>query len=40
MRADPSTRSDDVGEEKQGRPEHWGMVGSDKEPLQSIKEKM
>lgn len=28
-----------MGEEKEGRQEHWGVVGSDKEPLQSIREK-
>lgn len=27
------------GEEKEGRLEQWGVVGSDKKPLQSIKEK-
>ena len=28
-----------MGEEKEGRQEPWGVVGRDKEPLQSIEEK-
>lgn len=39
LQSPSSTQSDDVGEEKEGRQEHWGVVGRDKEPLQSIKEK-
>lgn len=39
LQPESSTWSDDVGDEKEGRQEQWGVAGSDKEPLQSIKEK-